>query len=212
MRKLLFAFFLCIFFGLYASGQNDPQATVILDKFSAKATSAPSVSIKFVVITTDQTDNTNDTLAGSVVLSKNSYKLDLPDNIVWFNGETSWSYLPAEQEVTITKPDKKDDSFQSHPASIFTMHRNGYKCRLIEERPDIYIIDLYPEEIRNELIRVRLSIAKSSLNLKSCEYKRRDGLAVTLVVKEYNIKLVPEPGMFIFSAEKYKDAEVIDMR
>lgn len=212
MRKFLFVFFLYIFSGIYASGQNDPKATGILDKFSAKATSAPSVSMTFVVITTDQTNNTNDTLAGSVVLSKNSYKLDLPDNIVWFNGETSWSYLPAEQEVTITKPDKKDDSFQSRPASIFTMYRSGYKCRLIEERPDIYIIDLYPEEIRNELIRVRLSISKSSLNLKSCEYKRRDGLAVTLLVKEYNLKLVPQPGMFNFSDEKYKDAEVIDMR
>ncbi len=54
-------------------------------------------------------------LTGSVILSKDNYRLDLPDNIIWFNGETSWSYLPAEKEVTITKPDKKDDSFREPP-------------------------------------------------------------------------------------------------
>ena len=59
--------------------------------------------MKFKLITTNQTDKTNDTVEGSVILSKDKYKLDLPDNILWFNGETSWSYLPAEQEVTITK-------------------------------------------------------------------------------------------------------------
>ena len=212
MIRFFSVLFLNTCFALFTSGQNDPQAINILDRFSAKATSAPSVSMKFLIITTDQANSTNDSLSGSLVLNKNNYKLDLPDNIIWFNGETSWSYLPAEKEVTITRPDKKDDSFQNRPSSIFTMYRNGYKCRLIEEKTDAYVIDLYPEEIRNELIRVRLSIAKPSLNLKSLEYKRRDGLTVTIVVRDYNLKMVTEPGMFIFSPEKYKDAEVIDMR
>ena len=161
---------------------------------------------------TDQVQDTKDTISGSIVLSKNSYKLDLPDNIIWFNGETSWSYLPAEKEVTIARPDKKDNSFQSRPASIFTMYRTGYKNRLIEEKPDLYVIDLYPEDVKSDLVRVRLSIAKSSLNLKSCEYKRKDGLTMTLIVRDYNLKMVPEPGMFNFSPEKHRDAEIIDMR
>ena len=102
-------------------GQDDPEATQILDKFSSKAHEAPSVSMKFVLVTSDQLENTNDTLDGSIILSNDRYKLDLPDNIIWFNGETSWSYLPAEKEVTITKADKKDNSFQNRPSLIFSM-------------------------------------------------------------------------------------------
>jgi outer membrane lipoprotein-sorting protein len=184
----------------------------ILDKFSSMATTAPSVFMKFILITDDQAENSTDTLAGSVIISRNSYRLNLPENIIWFNGETSWSYLPAENEVTITKPDKKDDSFQSRPSSIFTMYRKGYKSRLVEEKPGSYIIDLYPEDLKSELIRVRLNIARPSLELKSFEYKRRDGITVTLHVKEYNLKQIPEPGTFAFSHEKYKDADIIDMR
>ena len=62
------------------------------------------------------------------------------------------------------------------------MYKNGYKCRLIEEKADSYIIDLYPEDIKSDLLRVRLSIGKSLLNLKTLEYKKRDGVIITLNV------------------------------
>jgi outer membrane lipoprotein-sorting protein len=212
MRKLLSFASIWILLSINILGQSDKQALSILDKFSSKASSAPSVSMKFLLVTFDQANDSKDTLAGSVILSKNNYKLELPDNIIWFNGENSWSYLPAEQEVTITRPDKKDNSFQSRPSSIFTMYRNGYKNRLIEEKTDSYIIDLYPEDIKNELIRVRLTILKPSLNLNAFEYKRRDGVTITLLVNDYNLKVEPDAGMFTFSPEKFRDVEVIDMR
>ena len=211
MKKLYYIFILLII-TFNAAGQNDPQAISILDKFSATVLAAPSVSMKFIMITDDQVEQNKDTIEGSVILSKDNYRLDLPDNIIWYNGETNWSYLPAEKEVTITKPDRNDDSFEARPSSIFTMYKKGYKCRLVEERKDSYIIDLYPDEIKNELIRVRLIIEKPSLELASFEYKRRDGLTITLVVKDYNLRQTAEKDIFRFFPEKYKGVEVIDMR
>jgi outer membrane lipoprotein-sorting protein len=208
--KIVNLFFLLL--TLNALGQNDPDAISILDKFSENALAAPSVSMKFLLETTDQMEGIKDTMSGSIVLSKDKYKLDLPDNIIWFNGEISWSYLPAEKEVTITKADKKDNSFQNRPSLIFSMYKSGYKCRFIEETSDSYIIDLYPEDIKSDLLRVRLSIGKSLLNLKSLEYKKRDGIAITLQVKEYNLKMKPESDTFIFQTSKFKGVEVIDMR
>jgi outer membrane lipoprotein carrier protein len=195
-----------------AAGQTDPAAVKILDKFSANALGAPSVSMKFRLETSDMAENSNDTVSGSVIISKDKYKLDLTDNIVWFNGDVSWSYLVAEKEVTITKPDRKDNSFQSKPSGIFTMYRKGYKTRLIEERSDSWIIDLYPEDIKSELIRVRLTIGKMLTDLKRLEYKRNDGVVITVIVKEYNLKFKPEQDTFLFKPEKYKGVEVVDMR
>ena len=203
---------LVFFHALNSFAQNDQDAVKILDKFSANALSAPSVSMKFRLITINQIENTNDTLSGHIILNKDKYKLNLPDNIIWFNGETSWSYLPAEKEVTITRADKKDNSFQNHPSAIFSMYKNGYKSRLIEENTESYIIDLYPEDIKTDLLRVRLSIGKSQMDLRSVEYKKRDGIVVTLKVSEYNLKLKTEPDMFNFQPAKFKGVEVIDMR
>jgi outer membrane lipoprotein carrier protein len=212
MKPFAIILFFLLLFPFSSIGQNDQEARKILDKFADNALKAPSVSMKFKLITTNQTDKTNDTVEGSVILSKDKYKLDLPDNIVWFNGETSWSYLSAEKEVTITKADKKDNTFQSRPSLIFSMYKKGYKSRLIEEKSDLYIIDLYPEDIKSELLRVRLFIGKSLLNLISFEYKRRDGVINTLYVNEYDLKVKPESGTFIFQPGKFKDVEVIDMR
>lgn len=212
MRSISAILFLVLTSGICLFAQNDQAAINILDKFAENALKAPSVSMKFRLVTFNQTDNTKDTLEGSVILNKDKYKLDLPDNIVWFNGETSWSYLIAEKEVTITKADKKDNSFQSRPSLIFSMYKKGYKSRMIEEKADSYIIDLYPEDIKSELLRVRLTVGKDKLNLISLEYKKKDGIVVTLHVIEYNLKLKPEPSDFVFQPGIYKDAEIIDMR
>jgi len=195
-----------------ALGQNDPQAVRILDSFSSKASGAPSIAMKFRMIKTDLTENTSDSLNGSIILSKDKYMLDLGDNIVWYNGETTWNYLNAEEEVTITKPDKKDHSFQNRPSEIFTMYKSGYKSRLIEENPETYVIDLYPEDIKSDLVRVRLAINRSDLSLVSLEYKRRDGLVITLKISEYNLKQKPGSDTFVFQPGKYKDVEINDMR
>ena len=212
MRPFASILFFLLLSIMNAFAQNDQEAIKILDKFADNALKATSISMRFKLITVNQADNTNDTLEGSVILNKDKYKLDLPDNIVWFNGETSWSYLTAEKEVTITKADKKDNTFQSRPSLIFSMYKKGYKNRLIEEKSDSYIIDLYPEDIKSELLRVRLSIGKTLSNLISLEYKRKDGVISTLHVVEYDLTVKPAPDTFIFQAGKYKDVEVIDMR
>lgn len=197
---------------LNAPGQTDQEAIKILDKFSANASKAPAVSMKFKLVTTNQIEKTTDTLTGSIILSKDKYRLELPDNIIWFNGDISWSYLPAEKEVTITKADKQDNSFQNRPSAIFSMYKSGYKCRLIDERSDSYIIDLYPEDIENDIMRVRLSIDKLSMNLQSLEYKKKDGIVVTLSVLEYDLSQKPAGDTFIYQTAKYKGVEIIDMR
>ena len=212
MNKIFSLIILFLLPAAIVSGQNDPKAISVLDKFSLKASSAPSVSMKFLFVRNDQVQNSIDTVAGSVVLSKDSYRLDLPDNIIWYNEMTSWSFLPAEDEVTVSEPDRKDNSFESRPSMIFNMYKDGYKCRLLEEKSDSYLIDLYPTDIKNEIIRVRLLIAKPSLDLKSFEYKMRDGVVITLTVNEYSVARTPAAGFFEFDPSKHRGVEIIDMR
>ncbi len=202
--------FLCLASVCY--GQEDPEAIKVLNRFSETAQKAPSVYMKFLLVTNDQMDKTTDSLNGNVILSKDKYRLDLPDNIIWFNGETSWSYLPAEKEVTITRPGKKDNSFQSRPSSIFTLYKKDYKSRLIEETSDYYIVDLYPEDIKSDLIRIRLTIGKQQTNLISLEYKKKDGVTITLIVKEYDLNRKPSGEAFVFQPSQYKDVEINDIR
>ena len=194
------------------TGQTDAQATKILDKFSTTALASPSVSMKFRLITINQAENVNDTVNGSIIMAKDQYKLELPDNITWYNGSASWNYLKAEKEVTITKPDKKDNSFLSRPSAIFSLYKKGYKTRFIEENSNSIIVDLYPEDIKSDLVRIRLAIGKSGNDLLEAEYKKKDGIVVYLIVNEYDLKTKPDPAIFTFNPQNYKGVEIIDMR
>jgi outer membrane lipoprotein-sorting protein len=211
MRTFLIGSFLFLV-SIIAYTQNDQEAVKILDKFSELALSAPSVSMKFNLETIDQVEGTNSSESGSIILCKDKYRLDMTDNIIWFNGITSWSYLPAEKEVTIATPDKKDNSFQSKPSSVFSIYKKNYKIRLLEEKADSYVIDLYPEELESDHVRIRLIIGKPSLDLKSIEYKYKNGVTINLTVKEYDLKQNPDISAFIFQPDKYKGVEIIDMR
>ena len=211
--KIVLLLFLAVFAAAASSnGQNDAQAIRVLDSFSSNASKAPSVSMTFRMISADMTENRSDTLDGSIILSGDKYKLNLGENAVWHNGETIWNYLSAEKEVTITRPDKKDHSFQNRPSEIFTMYKSGFKSRLIEDRSEAFIIDLYPEDIKSDLVRVRLILNKPDLILSSLEYKSREGLIITLQVSDYNLKQKPDPDTFVFHPEKYKGVEINDMR
>lgn len=206
---------LCItvfFSSIIAFAQNDPEAVRVLDRFSSRALSAPSVKMGFSLETVDQIEGTDNTVEGSIILSKDRYRLSMPDNIIWFNGETSWSYLTAEKEVTIAKPDKEDDSFLTKPSSVFTIYKKGYKTRLLEESSGSYVIDLYPEDLDSDHVRIRLSIIKPSLDLKGIEYKYKNGITVFLTVKDFDLTKKPDNSDFIFQPDKYKGVEVIDMR
>jgi outer membrane lipoprotein carrier protein len=197
---------------LNVQGQSDPQAIKILDRFSAAALASPSVSMKFSLVTINEMERINDTIAGSLIMAKDQFKLELPDNITWFNGTATWNYLKAEKEVTITKPDKKDDSFLSKPSAIFTLYKKGYKTRFIEENANSTVVDLYPEDIKSDLVRIRLGIGKSGTDLTGAEYKRKDGIVVYLIVNEYNLKTKPDPATFTFNPLNFKGVEIIDMR
>lgn len=210
--KRIAAILLLIIHSVFVLAQKDPAAVKILDKFSSIASSAPSVCMKFDLITTDQAEGTTKTVTGSIILDRDKYKLDLQNNIIWFNGETSWSYLPEEKEVTINKPDRKDNSFEAKPSSIFSMYKKGFKIKLIEEQPEYYIIDLYPEDIASDNIRIRLKVGKQQYDLKTAEYKYKNGINVLLKVKEYDLKKKAEPSLFVFPLDQYKGVEVIDMR
>lgn len=197
---------------LSAFCQSDDAAVRVLDKFSSTASTAPSVSIDFLIITNDQVDNKIDTLLGQVMLKGDSYRLNLPDNIVWYDGRNSWSLLPEEKEVTITEPEQDDESFLTRPSLIFSMYKKDYKCRLLEETKSAYIIDLYPEDIKTDLIRIRLTINKSSYKLVGLEYKRKDGITMTMVVKKYDLSVKPDKWSFAFNPSQYKDFDIIDIR
>jgi outer membrane lipoprotein-sorting protein len=170
------------------------------------------VKIDFEIKAYDAKEDEETELEGTVVIHGDSYRLTLPDNIIMTDGKTVWNYMPEVKEVTITEPDPADESFISRPSLLFTMYEKGYKVRLLEQNAKQWIIDLYPEDTNVSLVRIRLTVGKPLYDLKSAEYRTKDGMTVTLKALEYDLSFKPSAKYFSFNAADHKGVEVIDMR
>ncbi|HUS87531.1 MAG TPA: outer membrane lipoprotein carrier protein LolA [Bacteroidales bacterium] len=193
------------------NGQVDPVATNILDKFSQKALSAPAVTMEFELNIVDEVEKSSTSSDGKLVIKDNMYKLELPDNIIWFDGSAVWTLAPEVEEVTINEPDTTNTSFISSPDQLFKLYRNGYKQRLLEETGRGSVIDLYPDEIDADFIRIRLLI-NGSYDLLEAEYKSKDGYIVFVKINNYDLRSRYDNAFFLFDRNKYPNVDIIDMR
>ena len=197
---------------LTLSAQKDPEALQVLSEFSRKATAAASVTIDFRLITNDSKAGDVTNMSGSAIISGDKYRLKLDDNNIWTDGSNVWNFLPDVNEVTITEADPDDDSFITKPSLLFTLYEEGYKIRLVEQTAKEWVIDLYPEEITSDLIRIRLNIGKAQYDLSGAEYKTKDGITMTLIADKYDLTFKPGADFFTFNPADYKGIDVIDMR
>ncbi len=191
--------------------QDDPAAISILDKFSERALKASSVTMKFVLLIDDSIEESHMESQGEIAIMNNRYKLTIPENIIWFDGEAIYTLVPDVEEVTITEPDPNDEDFLSSPSLLFTMYRDGYKVRMVGESPEGSIIDLYPEELTADFSRIRLHISKAH-DLLEAEYARKDGITMILRVSDFDISKKYKNAFFLFDSKKYGDVDIIDMR
>lgn len=209
-RKILIsAIILICSTGLFS--QTDHVAVSIMDKFSERALNSPSVSMTFHLLIEDSVEDTNMESEGEIVIKGNKYKLTVPENIIWFDGEAIYTLVPEVEELTITEPNPEDEAFLSSPSLLFTLYREGYKVRLVGESPEGSIIDLYPEDVSADFSRIRLYISKS-YDLLSAEYRRKDGITMTIKVEDYDLKKKFKDMHFNFDSKKYSDVDIIDMR
>ena len=170
------------------------------------------MTIDFRLITNDSKAGDVTTMSGSAIISGDKYRLKLDDYNIWTDGNNVWNYLPDVNEVTITEADPDDDSFITKPSLLFTLYEEGYKIRLVEQTADEWVIDLYPEEITSDLIRIRLKIGKTLYDLNGAEYKTKDGITMTLIADKYDLTFKPAADFFTFNPADYKGIDVIDMR
>jgi hypothetical protein len=61
-------------------------------------------------------------------------------------------------------------------------------------------------------VRIRLKIGKTLYDLKSAEYRTKDGMAVTLTAEKYDLTFRPPVDYFTFSPADFKGVYIIDMR
>lgn len=195
--------------------QQDQQAGKILDQMFEKIKSSPSVSMDFTISISNAMDNFSDEFEGSMIMKGEKYRLNFMGNEIFFDGKTTWSYMPDANEAMISEPDE-DEGILANPTKLFTDYSKEFRYRLIEEisrnGSRLYEIDLHPLELEQIFHTIKLFIDREKSFLYSAVISAKDGNTYTFTVNESDMGRQVPDSHFNFMKEDYPGVEIIDMR
>src|SRR4051812_31032063 len=122
MKKSLFAVILLIIVKT-TFAQYDPKALEILDAMSKKYRALSSFEANIAYTLTNETEKINEEFKGKITVKGDKFRLALPEQEVYNNGTTIWTYLPEAKEVNIDNVDAKSDEVT--PSKFYDIYKKN---------------------------------------------------------------------------------------
>ncbi|MDR1866013.1 MAG: outer membrane lipoprotein carrier protein LolA [Bacteroidales bacterium] len=213
-------FIFLLLFPAFLYGQEDTRAQKIIDDMVARIGACPSVQLTFSATVTRLQDKSESMHDGKLWLKNNRYKLELlPDNILLFNGEKLYQFLPEVNEVNVTQPDmnEDDEDFQLfNPRTFFRLSSKNFKSHLVRESTQnnrkVYEMDLYPLQVKTtKYSRVRVCVEKETLQIVRLTAFMKDGTQYALTFQPYTVLKALPDSFFEFSVAEHPGVEIIDL-
>lgn len=219
MKKYFYILGWLLCFGLTFSQTQtkkirDDQSVTILKSIQEKLKKIKSAGIKFS-LQTEKDNKTLSTIKGNVSVKGDKYKLILPSQHVYCDSVNVWSYLPDQNEVTISYYDSQDDENAINPIKLITNYHKYYRSAFIRETSEkgitIQIIDLYPLQAAT-FFKIRIIINKNKQEILKISISERDGYTYTYSFDSFIKNPTINDSVFVFNPSQYQGIEIIDMR
>lgn len=213
MNKLILVFFSALFTIVHA--QEDKKAKDILDKLSAKTKSYSSITSEFTYSLVNKEKKINSTQNWKIKIKGDRYKLDMGEQVIYYDGKTMWKFLKSDNEVEISTPSPNDETL--NPKNIFTMWEKGYKYKYVNEETvsgkAAHVIDLFPNNPKEkDFSSIRLYIDKTAMQVLKSEVKGKNGNIYTYEIKKFLPNQAIDDAVFTFNMKEHPGVEVNDIR
>ena len=218
MKKIFTVVFFSLFLVLTVCSQtpkgmssNDPVVKKILDAVSSKFRSFKSVQSKFNLKIENSSNKVLETKAGNVFMKGTRYRVSLPNQEIFCDGNTVWTLDKAAKEVTISKLDPASNTIT--PQKIFTnFYDKDFLYKLNGEKKGVQEIELTPIDKSKPFFKVLVFINKATRTISSTKVFETAGNRFTYSVTGMNTSGNVTDAMFIYDVKKYPGVEVIDLR
>lgn len=217
MKKIIATLILSIFLiNTGFSQTKDPKAKAILDGVSQKYASIKGLKASFDFTYTDVADSRAQNQSGEIAIKGDKYHLKLPEQEVFNNGKTVWTYIVSGnyKEVTINNASDMEDELT--PSSVYNIYQKGYYYRLVGEKTEngvvIQEIELTAGKENSPFKKVKLFVDKNKKDLINWEIYDDQGGIFKYRFKSVNTNADLTDDYFTFNPQKYGKVEIIDLR
>lgn len=195
--------------------QSDPKAKLILDHIKKQFDGYKSLEIAFAM--TIEGEGKKEIQKGTLIQAADSYKLDLPNQMLSSDNKSTWYYLKKKKEVQINTANAKTKNEIMSPKALLNQYRDGKYIFAItgeglENKKNAYFIEFKPKDRNSDIIKLRIAVDKKKEEIISIKTFSRDGTRVTILINEMKTNKKYEADTFTFDATKYPGVKVEDLR
>jgi len=214
--KYFLTFVLCagILFGAFA--QKDPQAKALLEQVSKRYQAMNGMEGSFEYTYEHKQDDIQQTNTGEVAVKGDMYRLSLPKQEIWNNGQTSWTLIKTNdfQEVTIREVEEEVEELS--PSNIYNIYKKGFDYKLLGEKKmdgkTLQQVELTAQDKKNQFQRIVLYVDKSNHTIKGWDMKDNTGGVLNYRFKDVKTDANLPDSYFVFHKSEYPGVEIIDLR
>lgn len=192
---------------------NDPQAKAVLDKAGEVYRQNPAIHSRFTQ-TVDVPGGKPINKSGEIFLKGNKYKLKFPDQEIYCNEKSVWTYLKDVNEVQIN--DYESDPSDISPSNMFNIYQKDFHyIKIADESVNgviCNVIDLTPVDKTRSYFKVRIWLNKQTHLLSKIKIFDKNGYRYTYTINSINNKAKIEDVTFIFNKDHYPNVKVEDLR
>lgn len=190
----------------FAFGQ-DKKAKDLLDEVTTKVKSYENIAIDFKYSLQNIKENVNQDSKGNVMLKGNLYYLNFMGLTKIFDGKKTYTIVPEDEEITISKLDNKNENAIT-PSKMLTFFNSGYKyywdkLEDIKGRK-IQYIKLIPISSKDQRKEILLGIDVKTKHIFNLIEMGKNGTKTTLTVNSFKTNQPMSKNQFIFDESKYK--------
>ena len=198
---------------LSVNAQVDVKAKAILDKVSKLTKTYKTISVNFSMTITSAGGNPIKQ-KGTALMKGDKYYLSLPDQKVFCDATTVWTFIDEDNECYVSDvEDAEDDIIQ--PSQLLTIWEKGFNFKYSKEMTfagkQVHEIFLYPKDkakSKYHTIVIRIDKVKNEVVYAHIIGKDGTHMKYTLTKFQKNISL-PD-SKFVFNKAKHPGVEMIE--
>ncbi|MCE7057795.1 outer membrane lipoprotein carrier protein LolA [Algoriphagus sp. AGSA1] len=217
MKKiaLFYTFFLILSCSFHAAAQKDPKAKTVLDAMSKKFQEMNGFTANFD-FTFQDASGTSDRQSGEISVKGEKYRLKLPDQEIFNDGKTVWTFIQSDNYKEVTINDASQMEGELTPSNIYRIYESGYSYKLMGEKQfqgkTAQVVELLAEKSNAPFEQVKLMIDKSNSSLLGWEMFDGQGGVFSYTFQNLKLDSSIPPSHFVFDVKQYPGIEVIDLR
>lgn len=198
------------------TGKTQAQdAQTILDKAAQMYEQSNGIKANFAIHSVVPQQNISESFEGIIEMKGDKFKLETPDMITWYDGQTQWVYVMRNEEVNVSTP-SGDELQLTNPAVLLRQYKKGFSVQYkgtstTRQAKSAYDITLIPKK-KSDIQQIDLQIEKMSNIPAAITITDKNKATVSIYISKWETGKNQADSFFSFNESDYPDAEVIDLR